>query len=248
MSTAYARLILIFGLVVIWEAFVRLGSTSPILVSPPTEIIVHIGRIFTGYTTVPDFYANAKITVLEIMAAYGITLGLGLFIGAVVAASKLMGDAFMPILLVFFAIPKIILYPIIFLMVGTEMMPKIVFGALVGIFSVIFNTAAGLRQVDKIYITLAQAVGLGKVEIFFKVVLPAAAPTILSGMRLGFGYTIIGVVVGELLVVNAGLGYLIDWASFQYFTPQLYALIIITLSIGIVGNYFFTMLEKTLIK
>ena len=180
MSPGYARLILIFALLALWEGFVRMGNVSPILVAPPTEIFMHIGRIIIGRTTVPDFYPNLSITIREIAFAYGLTLGFGLFIGALVAGVKIVGDAFMPILLVAFAIPKIIIYPIIFLMMGTEMMPKIAFGFIVGVFAVIFNTAAGLRQVDKIYITLARSVGLSNVEIFFKVILPAAAPTILG--------------------------------------------------------------------
>ena len=248
MSTAYARIILLFVLVALWEGFTRLGNVSPILVAPPTEIVVHIGRILTGYTTVPEFYPNLSITLREIAFAFGLTLGFGLLVGAVVGGLKTVADAYMPILLVAFAIPKIIIYPIIFLLMGTEMMPKIVFGFIVGVFAVIFNTAAGIRQVDRNYITLAHAVGLNKVEIFFKVILPAAAPTILAGLRLGFGYTIIGVIVGELLVVNAGLGYLIDWAAFQYFTPQLYALILITLSIGVAGNYVFGIFERMWVK
>jgi ABC-type nitrate/sulfonate/bicarbonate transport system permease component len=70
----------------------------------------------------------------------------------------------------------------------------------------------------------------------------------LSGLKLGFGYTIIGVVVGELLVVNAGMGYLIDWAAFQYFTPELYALIILTISLGIGGHIIFTRIERMWVK
>ena len=79
-------------------------------------------------------------------------------------------------------------------------------------------------------------------------VIPAAAPTILAGLRLGFGYTILGIITAELLVVNAGLGLLIDWASFNYYTPQLYALIIITLCIGVIGNGLFSVLERRWVR
>ena len=112
----------------------------------------------------------------------------------------------------------------------------------------LFNTAAGLRQVDESYYRLACAVGCNRVETFIKIVLPAAAPTILSGLKLGLSYTIIGVVVGELLVVNAGMGYLIDWAAFQYLTPELYALIIITMCLGVCGYAGFTQMERLITK
>ena len=84
--------------------------------------------------------------------------------------------------------------------------------------------------------------------IFFKVELPAAAQTILAGLRLGFGYTIIGVITGELLVVNAGLGFMIDWASVNYHTAQLYALIMITLAIGVVANSIVSRFERRWVR
>ncbi len=242
------RLLLVFLFLTVWEVTTQFSDVSPILVAPPSIVIWTLLKIVTGFSTVPDFYPNLWITVRELAAAYTIVVVVGLFVGAAVGSSKLLGDAYMPVLLVLFAIPSIILYPIIFLLMGTEMMPKIVFGVMVGIFRVIFNTTAGLRQVDQIYVTLAQSVGLPRVQTFFKVILPAAAPTILGGLKLGFGYTIIGVIVGELLVVNAGMGFLIDWASFQYFTPELYALILLTMSMGVAGSIVFVRIERMFIR
>lgn len=247
-SPAVARLAFVFCILVLWEALTRLTSVSPILIAPLSDVLWQIVRILSTYSSVPNFYTNAWLTLVELIAAYAMTASLGVLLGLLFAGSKLIGDAFEPILLVLYAIPKIILYPLIFLMLGIGMLPKIVFGVMVGIFVVIFNTASGLRQVEPTYLSLARSLGYGKWRIFFKVVIPAAAPTILAGLRLGFGYTIIGILVGELLVVNAGLGFLIDWASFNYFTPQLYALIIITLGIGVIGNSLFSVLERRWVR
>lgn len=247
-SPAVARLAFVLCILVFWEALTRLTSVSPILIAPLSDVLWQIVRILSTYSSVPNFYTNAWLTLVELIAAYAMTASLGVLLGLLFAGSKLIGDAFEPILLVLYAIPKIILYPLIFLMLGIGMLPKIVFGVMVGIFVVIFNTASGLRQVEPTYLSLARSLGYGKWRIFFKVVIPAAAPTILAGLRLGFGYTIIGILVGELLVVNAGLGFLIDWASFNYFTPQLYALIIITLGIGVIGNSLFSVLERRWVR
>lgn len=248
LSPAVARLAFVLCILVLWEAFSRLTSVSPILIAPPSEVLWQIVRIISTYSLVPGFYPNAWITIGELIAAYAMTAALGVLLGLLFASSKLIGDAFEPVLLVLYAIPKIILYPLIVLILGIGMLPKIVFGVMVGIFVVIFNTAAGLRQVEPTYLSLARSLGYGKWQIFFKVVIPAAAPTILAGLRLGFGYTIIGVITGELLVVNAGLGFLIDWASVNYFTPELYALIIITLGIGVIGNSLFSVLERRWVR
>jgi len=243
-SPAATRLAFVFGALIIWEAFARLTSVSPILIAPPSTVLWEAARIIVGMSTVPEFYVNAWVTLRELAIAYAITAIAGVCLGLTFGGSKVIGDAFEPILLTLYAIPKVILYPVVVLILGVGLVPKIVFGVMVGIFVVVFNTAAGVRQVEPSYLRLAHALGYRRTQIFFKVVLPAAAPTILAGLRLGFGYTIIGVVTAELLVVNAGFGFLIDWASFNYSTPQLFALIIITLGIGVIGNSFLSLLER----
>jgi ABC-type nitrate/sulfonate/bicarbonate transport system permease component len=248
LSPALARLLLVLVLLALWEIFTRLSSVSAILIAPPSAILWQMVQILIRASNVPDFYANAWLTIGEILIAYGLAALLGVLAGIAVAGSKVIGDAFEPILLVLYAVPKIILYPVIVLMIGTGPGTKIVFGILVGIFVIIFNTAAGLRQVEPNYVRLAHSLGYGKAKIFFKVELPAAAQTILAGLRLGFGYTIIGVLTGELLLVNAGLGYLIDWASVNYYTAQLYALIVITLAIGVVANYVVGQFERRWVR
>jgi len=244
LSPALARLLLVLVLLVLWEIFTRFSSVSVILIAPPSAILWQMAQILIRASNVPDFYANAWLTIVEILIAYAVTAAIGVLAGIAVASSKVIGDAFEPILLVLYAVPKIILYPVIVLMIGTGPATKIVFGVLVGIFVIIFNTAAGLRQIEPNYLRLAHSLGYGGAKIFFKVQLPAAAQTILAGLRLGFGYTIIGVLTGELLLVNAGLGYLIDWASVNYYTAQLYALIVITLAIGVVANYVVGRIER----
>ena len=232
-SPTAARVAFIFGVLVVWEAFARLTSVSPILVAPPSAVLWEMARIITATSTVPDFYFHAWVTLRELIVSFAITAVVGVSLGLAFASSKVIGDAFEPILLTLYAVPKVILYPLVVLMLGIGLVPKIVFGIMVGIFVVIFNTAAGVRQVEPSYLRLARVLGYGRMQIFFKVVLPAAAPTILAGLRLGFGYTIIGIMTAELLVVNTGFGFLIDRASFNYFTPQLYALILMTLGIGV---------------
>ncbi|HWE72090.1 MAG TPA: ABC transporter permease [Stellaceae bacterium] len=247
-SPALARLLLVLALLGLWEIFTRLSSVSAILIAPPSAIFWQMVQILTRTSNVPDFYVNAGVTIGEILIAYGLAAVFGVLTGLAVASSKVIGDAFEPILLVLYAVPKIILYPVFVLTIGTGPATKIVFGVFVGIFVIIFNTAAGLRQVEPNYVRLGHSLGFGKANIFFKVELPAAAQTILAGLRLGFGYTIIGVLTGELLLVNAGLGYLIDWASVNYYTAQLYALIVVTLAVGVVANYIVGRFERRWVR
>ena len=248
LNPAVTRTIIIICVLIVCEIVTRNSSASRILVAPPSEILWQVLKILTATSNVPDFYANAWITIQEVLGAYAITAVFGVGFGFLFASSKLLGDAFEPILLVLYAIPMVILFPLFVLVLGIGMAPKIVFAVTVGIFVVVFNTSAGMRQIDPNYMRLAHSLGYGRAMTFFKVILPATAPTILTGLRLGFGYTVIGVMAAELLVVTKGLGSLIDWASFNYFTPQLYALIIITLAIGVTGNSLISTLERRWVK
>ena len=245
---ALARWGLLLAIVIVWEAADRLAGLSPIIIAPPSAVFVQIIRIVFGDDTVPGFYLNTAVTLGEVIAAYMITMVVGVSLGLLFATSKVVGDAFEPILLVLYAIPKIILYPLLILILGIGVLPNIVFGVLLGVFVVIFNTSAGLRQIEPNYLRLARSLGYGRRAIFFKVVLPAAAPTIVAGLRLGFGYTIIGVITAELLVVSTGLGSLIDYATVNYMTAPLYALVLITLAIGVAGNSLFSALERRWVR
>jgi NitT/TauT family transport system permease protein len=239
-----ARWLLLLFLLMLWDAAVRFSHASPILVAPASDVLWHMARILAGQDALPGFYANAWVTIEEVLAAFAISSVVGVLVGIAVVGSKLIGDAFEPLLLMVYAIPKIILYPLIVLMLGAGSLSKIALAVAIGVFVVMFNTAAGLRQVDPSYLRLARSLGYGSWRIFFKVQLPAAAPTIVAGLRLGFGYSIVGVLTGELLVVNAGLGFLIDQASVNYATGQLYALIALTLILGAAANSLFGAVER----
>jgi len=247
-SPAAARTALIVALLVIWELSIYLSGASNILVARPSQIAVAAWNLVRGASSAPDFYLNVGLTVFELVVAYAIAAVVGLSIGTVVANWKVLGDALEPLLLALYALPKVILYPIIVLTAGAGLAGKTFFGVLVGIFVIIFNTSAGLRQIDPNYLRLSDSLGFGPRRRFFSVILPAAAPTVLAGLRLGFGYTLIGVLTAELLTVNSGLGRLIDWASFNFYTPDLFALIFLAIGLGILGNMAFSSLERRWVR
>lgn len=244
MKLSWQRLFLLAGCFILWELAVFFFSPSPLLVAPPSEVLIRLGKIFIGQSSVPDFYTNAGITLQELVGAYGLSVAIGLPLGFFLALSRRAEAIFQPFVLGFFALPKVVLFPICFLIFGTEMLPKVIFGFMIGVFPVILNTQAGIRQVDPGYLLLARSAGYRSGAIFFKVMLPAAAPTVIAGFRLALGYCLIGVLAAELLVVNRGVGYLIDWAAFQYFTPELYALVLFTMIAGWIANAGLNRLEQ----
>src|SRR5690242_6110231 len=140
----------------------QLSSASRILVAPPSDILWQLIKIVTTTSNVPNFYPNIWITIQEVIGAFAVTAIVGIALGFLFASSKLIGDAFEPILLVLYAIPKVILFPLFVLILGVGMTPKIIFGITVGIFVVIFNTSAAVRQIEPNYLRLAHSLGYGR--------------------------------------------------------------------------------------
>lgn len=114
------------------------------------------------------------------------------------------------------------------------------------IFTLSVNTEAGIRSTDQNLVTLARSFGATQRQIFLTVSLPWAVPFVVSGLRLGVGRALIGVVVGELFGARAGLGYLITDASQVFDMPTLFAAVIVLAGAGIVLTSLLRMLERRL--
>ena len=101
---------------------------------------------------------------------------------------------------------------------------------------ILLNTVSGVRNVDPLLIKSARSLGLRPVRLFQKVVLPAAVPTIFTGIRLSAAYSILILIAAEMVGAKAGLGYLINYAQYNFAVPDMYAGIITISAIGLVVN------------
>jgi ABC-type nitrate/sulfonate/bicarbonate transport system permease component len=126
-------------------------------------------------------------------------------------------------------VPIILFYPICILFFGIGPVSKIVFGGFYGFFPIVANTILALTTVPPRYLTAAAALGANRRQVVVRVLMPAARPLILSGVRLGAALCLIGVLAGEILGSTAGLGYEIASSSGSFRTPEMYAYIIVTL-------------------
>ena len=109
---------------------------------------------------------------------------------------------------------------------------------------ILLNTISGLRTVDPLLLKAARSLGLGPLRLFQKVVLPAAVPTIFTGIRLAGAYSILILIAAELVGAKAGLGYLITYAQYNFDVPTMYAGIITISAIGLVINQLMVVLER----
>ena len=133
---------------------------------------------------------------------FGVTLGLG----------RLAGDVAEPILVTLYSIPKIVLYPLILLCFGLGISAKVAFGVMHELIPIALFSMNAIRQMKPVYRRTSQVLRLTTLQTALTVIVPAILPEIISGVRLGFSLTLLGVLIGEMFASQRGLGFLLTSA------------------------------------
>ncbi len=223
-----------------WEIATAYEWVLPALLPPPVEVL----KTFVGLLGEGDIYIHLAVTLQEILLAYLIAVLTGTFLGFLLGGIPYLGDIFEPLLVAISAVPIVILYPFSVLFFGIGSGSKIAFAALSGFFPVVINTTWGVRTVNPELIKAAKSLGARPYQLFFKVIFPAALPTMISGFRIGMVFVLLAVIGGEFISAKAGIGYKIAQASDMLDTPLLFSYIwmVLTLAAGI--NKLLSLVER----
>ena len=171
-------------------------------------------------------------SLYRVVVGFAVGAGLALPLGLAMGASRMVHAWMNPLVQLLRPIPPIAYIPLSILWFGLGNPPAIFLIALGAFFPVLMNTIAGVRQVDGIYLRAARNLGAGGPTLFLRVILPAAVPYILTGMRIGIGTAFIVVIVSEMIAVNNGLGFRILEAREYFWSDKIIAGMI---TIGLLG-------------
>ena len=221
----------------LWEAVVRLDLVSQIILAAPSHIVLAAaqdGGVF--------LHAFAT-TSIEIGAAIVIAWTLGIVLGMVAGSSHTLAAA-APVLSSIFAIPLIILYPLLMAWLGIGPLSKVVFGVLSGFFPIALNTIDGVRAIERRYLVFARSIGATKLQTYARIIFPLALPAMISGLRVGTGLVVIGVIVTEMLASLGGIGYLISYHRTLFNTGHVYFGIMLALVMSVAVNIGLTWLDR----
>jgi NitT/TauT family transport system permease protein len=173
--------------------------------------------VFSAKLVTSDiFWPHFNESMLAFAWALALAVGFGLAIGFSIALHRLSGDAFEPMLVALYSVPKVTLYPIILLAFGLDISAKIVFGAIHGIIPIALFTFTAVRSIKPILIKTGRVLKLSSGEMIRTVMFPAAVPEIFTGLRVGFSLTLIGTLLGEMFASQKGLGHLLMNAIHLY--------------------------------
>ncbi len=223
MSPRILQIILVAALLLAWELVPRLGLVPPIILAPLSETLL------VPFYQFKIFASALMFTLGEMIAALAIAYIGGGIVGIVVGSAKPLRQTVLPLISSVYAIPFVVIYPIMTAWLGIGVSSKIWFGGLYGFFPMALASAAGVQTVDARYILAAKAMGATRVQVLTQVFVPAALPAIISGLRLGGALAAIGVVVAEMMASTNGIGFLITQNRTMFRTPEVYFGVILVL-------------------
>lgn len=228
---AVARLgvvVLLFGM---WEVGVRLFG-DPLFFSPPSQVfaalvsILGTGPILSAFST----------TLWELVVAFVLSVAIGLPIGLILGLHPFSRRAFYPMVLLLYALPLATVLPLFVLIFGIGPASKIAFGVSHGVFPIIVTVVAGARNIKPNLITAARSMGASRRQILLSVVLPHTVPSFFTGVRLATAAVLLGVLLAELYVSQAGVGYFTRRFTDTFDPAKLFAIIGVLAAIAIVLN------------
>jgi NitT/TauT family transport system permease protein len=219
-----------------WEAVSRAGLVSPLVLPAPSRVLLR----WIAYASPAEPYDpsagpwlswalsgelphDAVASLLRVVGGFAIGAGLALPLGLVMGARPLVHDLLDPVVQILRPIPPIAYIPLAILWFGLGDPPAFFLISLGAFFPVLMNTIAGVRNVDAIYLRAARNLGAGEWTLFRRVMVPAAMPYILAGVRVGIGVAFIVVIVAEMIAVNSGLGYRILEAREYFWSDKVIA-------------------------
>ena len=233
----FFRLFIILMFIGIWEYCVHKGLLNSFLYSSPKKIsMTIISLIQSG-----QLFQHIFITLYEVFISFLLSSSIGIFIAFLFWRYTFLSKVLDPYLTILNSLPKVALGPLIIIWVGAGTSSIILMALLISIFSTIIQTYTGFISVPERYLILLKSFQAKPLSIFQKLILPYNYETIISCLKINISLTLIGVIMGELLVSKSGLGYLIMYGS-QVFQLDLVISSIVIL--GIISYLMYFILDK----
>ena len=209
---------------------------GPGLLGIPTFIIPPLSAVFDEFLrmlAVSALMTHTGVTALEVIAGFLLGSLLGAFFGYVLGMSPTAEFALSPYILALQIAPKVAFAPLFIIWCGYTVYPKILVCILIVFFPVMINVLGAVRALDPDVVRLAKSFTANRFQVFWKVEFPAAMPPLFAGLRIAATLAVIGVLVGELVGGNTGLGYLLTFAEGSGETGKVFVTIIMLTLIGI---------------
>lgn len=226
------RVMLLILLLAVWELSAQLNLINDFIFSSPVRIV----RCFWTMLLDGSILKHTGITIMETLISFFLVVLIGIAAAVLLWSSRSISEILEPYLVMLNSLPKSALAPVLIVWLGNHIRTIIVAAVSVAVFGSILTLYHGFQEMDPDKIKLIYSLGGGKKEVLLKILIPGSVPMIVSNMKVNIGLCLVGVIIGEFLAAQQGLGYLIIYAS-QVFQLDIVMMAIVILCMVSVGLY-----------
>lgn len=234
------RLLLILATLLVWEAFVRVLHIPAFILPTPSNVAMALYRGVASSL----YLDHIGITVTETLLGFALGTVLAFALGVAVALSHRVEYFLYPFIVMFQAMPKVALAPLIIVWFGLGMTSKVIGAALVAFFPLMVNTIVGLRSAEEDRINLMRSLAASRLQIFWMLRLPNALPYIFAGLEIAMIFSLIGAIVAEFVGAQAGLGMLIQSMNYTMDVAGQFSVLLILSMLGLLLNGIVTEIRR----
>lgn len=231
-------LLIVVG-VAAWQA---LHMAVPFALTSPAETMATAWKLLNS----ARFWPHAAETGKAFVYALSLAVVGGLTLGLLLGMNRTGAQVAEPILVSIYSLPKVTLYPVILLIFGLGLSAKVAFGIIHGIIPIAIFTMNAVRNMAPVQLKTARVMHLSRRQIIFTIILPSALPEIVSGLRIGFSLTLLGVLIGEMFASQRGIGFLIMNAIGLHDVPTIMANILLLAVVAVSASAALLWLDRRL--
>jgi ABC-type nitrate/sulfonate/bicarbonate transport system permease component len=228
----------------LWQALISFGYAPATLLPPPGQVFARMGELLLD----SSFQQDIAATLFRLFAGFAIAVVLGVAIGIAAAVSPPVNAAVRPLVRVLAPLPKVALYPAFLLLLGFGHESKITLVTADALFPILLSTYYGASIVEQKLIWSALAAGTPPRDVLWKVVLPAAMPSILTGCRIGLVISCIVVFLAEMITSADGLGHALVTAARTFQAVDMFVPLITISALGLILNGLLGALRSYLLR
>lgn len=232
------------AILLFWQLSWTAGWVEPIIARSPAQVGSALLALLADGTLWPSFYATMEATLLAFVLASAVGIVLGVGLGLFPHVEGVLD----PYINAINTMPRIAFAPIFTLYFGIGQEAKIALAFSIVVFMVMIAARAGIQNVDRDVVTMARLMGTSRRQMFTKILLPAATPSIFAGLKLGIVYSLFGVITSEILSSRVGLGHLISQYAAVFQLESMYAVILIMTVTAAALNGVMSLIERHFLR
>lgn len=220
----------VLAFLVLWEIAMPVGLVKGTDISSPTQVV----KAFFTLSASGDLFQPLAFSLREFVLGFALAVAVGVPVGVALGHWRIFTLLFDPLLMALYTTPRLALMPLLVVWFGVGLGATVAVVFLGAVFPILVNTAVGIREVDPVWIRAVKSFGGSEWDIFRKVLLPGSVPPVMTGIRLGVGRGILGVVVSEMYAGTQGIGVQIDLYGSAFRVTDLIVLIAVVSILGFV--------------